>query len=310
VSAGDAALAKNQKSTLMYGGFRPRGMEKAWVLALLLPALLGLLIGAFGSILASVGLSFYDWDLLTSPKFVGIENYATLPADRMFTKSLINTTLFSLLYVPLTLFFSMCVALLLNRKLPGLGVFRTLYFLPVVSSPTAVGLVWTWIYAEDQGALNAMFTSIGLSPVRWLGPNMVLWSVVIVNVWGAIGEGMIIFLAGLQAVPKDYYEAAKIEGASAWQNLRLITLPCMAPSIFFQAILATIHAFQAFDYIYILTRIGNGNSSVPTLVFSIYRTGFRFFRMGDAAAQAIVLTLIVLALTGVYFQLQKRWGTT
>jgi multiple sugar transport system permease protein len=136
----------------------------------------------------------------------------------------------------------------------------------------------------------------------------VLWSVVIANVWGAIGEGMIIFLAGLQAIPKEHYEVARIDGATFWQRLRFVTLPAMAPSLFFQAVLATIHAFQAFDYIYILTRTGNGNSSFPTLVFSIYREGFRFFRMGDAAAQAVVLTGIILAFTWVYFRMQKRWG--
>jgi multiple sugar transport system permease protein len=294
----------------MQGGFRPLGAEKIWAFSLLFPSLLGLLVGTFGAIIASFGLSFFDWDLLTTPKFVGLENYASLPADKIFMRSLANTTFFALAYVPLTLFFSMAVALLLNRKLPGLGIFRTLYFLPVVSSPTAVGLVWTWIYAEDRGILNGIITSLGLQPVHWLGPTMVLWSVVIANVWGAIGEGMIIFLAGLQAIPRDYYEAARIEGANAWQRLYMITLPCMAPSLFFQSILATIHAFQAFDYIYILTRIGNGNSSLPTLVFSIYRTGFRFLRMGDATAQAVILTAIVLVLTLVYFRMQKRWQPT
>ena len=119
---------------------------------------------------------------------------------------------------------------------------------------------------------------------------------------------MIIFLAGLQAIPKDYYEVAQLDGASVWQRLRFVTLPALAPAIFFQTVLTTINAFQAFDYIYILTRIGNGNSTMPTLVFSIYRSGFRFFRMGDASAQAVVLTVMILALTLVYFRLQRRWG--
>ena len=144
--------------------------------------------------------------------------------------------------------------------------------------------------------------------MSWLGPKVALYSIVIVNVWGAIGGGMIIFLAGLQAIPKDYYEVAHLDGATAWQRLRYVTLPALAPSIFFQTVLTTINAFQAFDYIYILTRIGNGNSTMPTLVFSIYRSGFRFFRMGDASAQAVVLTAMIFVLTLVYFRLQKRWG--
>lgn len=288
---------------------RPLGRERWWVLLFLAPTLIGLLLGTFGSIFATIGLSFSDWDLLTPPQFAGLENYRDLPADRMFSKSLWNTVAFAALYVPLTMVLSLAVALMLNRKVSGVGLFRVLYFLPVVSSPTAVGLLWTWIYSEDNGLLNAIIGIAGGDPVKWLGTKMVLYSVVLVNVWGAIGEGMIVFLAGLQAIPRDYYEVAKIDGASAWQRLRYITLPALAPSLFFQAVLATIHAFQAFDYIYILTRTGNGNSSLPTLVFSIYRTGFRFFRMGDAAAQSVVLTGIIMVFTLIYFRAQKRWGT-
>ena len=274
---------------------------------LLAPTLLGLLIGALGSVFATFVLSFFDWDLLTPPKFVGLDNYAGLPADRMFSRSLVNTTVFSALYVPLTICISFGVACLLNRKIPGQSLFRAIYFLPVVSSPTAVGLLWSWIFARDQGALNSFIMALGGDPVHWLGPKVIMYSVVLVNVWGAIGEGMIIFLAGLQAIPRELYEAAHVDGATAWQRLIYVTLPAMIPSLFFQGVLATIHAFQAFDYIYILTRVGNGNSSLPTLVFSVYRNGFRFFRMGDAAAQAVVLTGIIFVFTLLYFRIQKRW---
>ncbi len=278
------------------------------MLVLLAPTLIGLLLGTFGAIFATLGLSVFDWDLLTKPDFVGVQNYVDLPDSRLFGKALRNTALFSALYVPLVMILSFAVALILNRGVRGEALFRVLYFLPVVSSPTAVGLLWVWIYSEDNGALNALLGVAGIEPLKWLGAKMVLWSVVIANVWGAVGEGMIIFLAGLQAIPKEHYEVARIDGAGFWQRLRFVTLPAMAPSLFFQAVLATIHAFQAFDYIYILTRTGNGNSSFPTLVFSIYREGFRFFRMGDAAAQAVVLTGIILAFTWVYFRMQKRWG--
>jgi multiple sugar transport system permease protein len=287
---------------------RALGRERWWVLAFLAPTLAGLILGTFGSIFATIGISLTDWDLLTPAKWAGASNYTGLPADRLFMKSLVNTLAFSGLYVPLTVALSLLVALGLNRDLPGISLFRTAYFLPTVSSPTAVGLLWTWIYAEDHGALNAMISAVGGDPVSWLGPKVALYSVVIVNVWGAIGGGMIIFLAGLQSIPKEFYEVARLDGATPWQRLTLITIPALVPSIFFQTVLTTINAFQAFDYIYILTRIGNGNSTMPTLVFSIYRSGFRFFRMGDASAQAVVLTLIILALTAVYFRLQNRWG--
>ena len=291
------------------GHLRPLGSERWWVLLLLLPSLLGLLLGTFGAIFATLGLSFTEWDLLTPIEPAGVSNYADLPGDRLFTRALVNTLAFSALYVPLTVVLSLLVAMGLNRRLPARPVFRMAFFLPTVSSPTAVGLLWTWIYAEDHGALNAAVTALGGDPVSWLGRSMALYSVVIVNVWGAIGGGMIIFLAGLQAIPKDHYEVARLDGATAWQRLRFVTLPALAPSIFFQAVLTTINAFQAFDYIYILTRTGNGNSTMPTLVFSIYRSGFRFFRMGDAAAQAVVLTSLILLLTAVYFWMQRRWGS-
>ena len=289
-------------------GLRPLGAERWWVLAFLAPTLIGLALGTFGSIFATVAISFTDWDLLTPARWAGVDNYAGLPGDRLFMKSLVNTLAFSALYVPLTVVLSLLVAMGLNRRLPGIGLFRVAFFLPTVSSPTAVGLLWTWIYAEDRGALNAMISALGGDPVSWLGPKVALYSIVIVNVWGAIGGGMIIFLAGLQAIPKEYYEVARLDGATAWQRLRFVTLPALAPSMFFQTVLTTINAFQAFDYIYILTRTGNGNSTMPTLVFSIYRSGFRFFRMGDAAAQAVVLTAMIFVLTAVYFHLQRRWG--
>ena len=290
------------------GNLRPLGLERWWVLVFLLPSLLGLALGTFGSIFATVGISFTDWDLLTPAVPAGVSNYVDLPGDRLFMKSLFNTLAFSGLYVPLTVVISLFVAMGLNRRIPGITLFRVAFFLPSVSSPTAVGLLWTWIYAEDHGLLNEIIRGMGGDPVSWLGPKVALYSIVIVNVWGAIGGGMIIFLAGLQSIPKDYYEVARLDGATAWQRMRFITIPALAPSIFFQAVLTTINAFQAFDYIYILTRIGNGNSTMPTLVFSIYRSGFRFFRMGDASAQAVVLTAMIFVLTLVYFQLQKRWG--
>ena len=284
------------------------GLERFWLALFLLPTLLGLALGAFGSIFASIGLSFMDWDLLTPPQAAGLSNYLELGDDRLFNQAFWNTLAFAGLYVPLTVVISLFVALGLNRRLPGTTFFRVAFFLPTVSSPTAVGLLWTWIYAQDNGVLNEIITAMGGDPVRWLSRDVALYSVVIANVWGAIGGGMIIFLAGLQAIPRDFYEVADMDGAKGWQRLWFITLPALAPSMFFQSVLTTINAFQAFDYIYILTRTGNGNSTLPTMVISISRSGFRFFRMGDAAAQAVVLTAIILILTWVYFRLQKKWG--
>ncbi|MBX3083287.1 MAG: sugar ABC transporter permease [Anaerolineae bacterium] len=286
---------------------KPIGREWWWVLLLLAPTLVGLVFGAFGSVLATVGISFLNWDLLTPPTWAGLDNFVQLTKDSLFLKSVTNTVLFSAVYVPAVIILSLFVAMLLNRKIMGLSWFRVMYFLPVVSSAVAVGLVWQWIYARDTGLLNYVLGWFGVKPINWLGSQLALLSVVIVNVWGAIGEGMIIFLAGLQAIPRDYYEAAQVDGASGRQQFWRITLPLITPSIFFQAIISTINAFQAFEYVYILTRGANGSSTTPTIVYSVYRNGFNFFRMGTASAQAVVLTIIILAMTLIYFWMQRRW---
>jgi len=291
----------------MQEGLRPLGRERGWLMILLTPTIIGLVFGTVGSIIATIILSLLKWDLISPPQFVGLQNFAGLLKDQLFLKSITVTVSFALLYVPGTMIISLLVAMLLNRKLRGTGLFRTVYFLPVVSSAVAVGLVWSWIYAKDAGLLNYIITNLGGEPVNWLGTRNALYSVVIVNIWGAIGEGAIIFLAGLQAVPHDYHEAAEVDGASGWQRFIKITLPLLTPSIFFQTIIATINAFQAFEYVYVLTRGANGASQIPTMVYSIWQNGFRWFNMGSASAQALVLAAILIVLTLIYNQLQKRW---
>jgi multiple sugar transport system permease protein len=291
----------------MQEGLRPLGRERVWLTILLVPTFIGLIFGTLGSIVATIILSFMKWDLISPPTFAGLDNYLGLLKDQLFLKSITVTVSFALLYVPGTMIISMLVAVLLNRKLRGTGIFRTVYFLPVVSSAVAVGLVWSWIYAKDAGLLNYFITSLGGEPVNWLSTRNALYSVVIVNIWGAIGEGAIIFLAGLQAVPNDYHEAAQVDGATSWQRFMKITLPLLTPSIFFQTIIATINAFQAFEYVYVLTRGANGASQIPTMVYSIWQNGFRWFNMGSASAQALVLAAFLIVLTLFYNQLQKRW---
>jgi multiple sugar transport system permease protein len=290
----------------MQTGLKPLGSERVWVWLLLAPTLVGLLFGAFGSIVATAGISLFDWDLITPPSYAGLANYARMLDDGNFQKALVNTFAFAAMYVPAVMFFSLAIALLLNRAIQGVSIFRTIYFLPAVSSAVAVGLIWSWIYAKDTGVLNSIITSLGGEPVNWLGTQNAMKSVVIMNVWGAVGEGAIIFLAGLQAVSRTYYEAAEVDGASDWTKLSRITLPLITPSIFFQLIIATINAFQAFEFIYVLTR-GGPAGATTTLVYSIYRSGFDFFRMGYASAQAMVLAVIILGLTLIYFQAQRRW---
>lgn len=288
-------------------GIKPLGGERFWLGVLLAPTVTGLIFGTLGSVAATLLISLTDWDLLTSPQWVGLTNYIKLFTDEDLLESFLNTIKFSAMYVPGVVVVSLAVAVLMNRRIHGISLYRTMYFLPVVTSAVAAALVWQMIYGRDTGLLNHVIERLGGNPVCWLCPSKALYSVVIVNVWGAIGEGMIIFLAGLQAIPRDYYEAATVDGASGWQRFFRITVPLITPSIFFQTLITTINAFQAYEYIYMLTRRGQGDSSVPVVVFSIYRRGFNFFRMGEASALAIELAIMVIALMAVYFWLERRY---
>jgi multiple sugar transport system permease protein len=291
----------------MEDGLKPLGREKLALWLMLVPTLIGLAFGVFGSILATLGLSFAKWDLLTPVQWAGLANYFALFNDPKLAKALTNTFTFALLYVPGVVIISLFVAVLMNRKLPGISVFRTIYFLPAVTSAVATALVWNMIYGKDTGILNHAIEAFGGQAVCWLCTDKVLIALIIVNVWGAIGEGMIIFLAGLTAVPREYYEASTLDGANGTQQFFRITLPLVTPSIFFQTLMATINAFQAYDYIYMLTRRGQGDSSFPVVVYSIYRNAWAFFNYGGASAQAVELSLFVVALMAFYFWLEKRY---
>ncbi len=288
-------------------GLKPLGREKFWLWALLAPTFIGLIFGALGSVVATVLLSFAKWDLLTPPRWAGLVNYIDLFQDKRLLLSLTNTIKFTVMYVPGVVIVSLFVAVLMNRKIQGLGFFRTAYFLPAVTSAVATALVWHMIYGKDTGILNFILERLGRQPVCWLCTENAMYAVVIVNIWGAIGEGMIIFLAGLTAIPREYYEAAEIDGANGFNQFFRITVPLITPSIFFQTLISTINAFQAYDYIYMLTRRGQGDSSVPVVVFTIYRNAWNFFNYGGASAQAIELTVIVALLMAFYFWLERRY---
>jgi multiple sugar transport system permease protein len=288
-------------------GLKPLGREKFWLWAMLTPTLIGLVFGALGSVLATIVLSFAKWDLLTPPTWAGLENYVDLFKDPKILLSLTNTVKFSALYVPGVVIISLLIAVLLNRKIRGLSLFRTAYFLPAVTSAVATALVWQMIYGRDTGILNFILGRLGMQAVCWLCTENAMYSVIIVNIWGAIGEGMIIFLAGLTAIPREYYEAAELDGANGTNQFFRITIPLITPSIFFMTLITTINAFQAYDYIYMLTRRSQGDSSVPVMVFSIYRNAWNFFNYGGASAQAIELTVIVAVLMAFYFWLERRF---
>jgi multiple sugar transport system permease protein len=286
----------------------PRAGEGWWALLFLAPTLLGLALLSAGPILASFGISLTSWDLLRPPQFVGLQNFVDLVNDDRFLVSLRNTTIYTLLSVPIGMALALGLALALNQPLRGIALIRTAYFLPVVTSATAVGLVWAWIYSPASGLLNQAIGIIGLPPQKWVtDPFWAMPSIVAMSVWQGLGINVIVFLAGLQAIPQEYYDVASVDGAGRWPRFRSVTLPLLTPSLFFTGILSLIGSFQVFDQVYILARPGKPTEATITLVYYIYESGFKFFRMGQAAAASWILFLIVAVLTIIYFRSQRRW---
>jgi len=286
----------------------PLSGESRWAWLFLAPTLIGLAVLSAGPIIAAFGISLTQWDLLTPPKFVGLDNFAKLLADPRFRTALRNTLFYVLTSVPIGLVLGLGIAMALNQRIRGISWIRTAYFLPVVTSTVAIALVWSWIYSPDSGPLNAVLGFFGIPPQRWMtDPFWAMPSIVAMSVWQGLGITVIIFLAGLQAIPEEYLDAAAVDGAGRWASFRHVTLPLLTPAIFFTGILGLIDSFQVFDQVYVLARPGKPTEATITLVYTIYENGFQNFKMGYAAAAAWILFLIVAGMTIIYFRLQDRW---
>lgn len=284
------------------------GRDTWWAWLFLAPTVLGLAVLSAGPIIASFGISLTDWDLLSPAGFVGLDNFASLLSNDRFLLALRNTAFFTLTSVPLGLILGLGLALALDQPIRGIAIIRTAYFLPVVTSTTAIALVWLWIYSPQGGLLNAFLGVFGIPPEKWVSdPFWSMPSIVVMSVWQGLGTTVIIFLAGLQGIPQEFYDAAAVDGAGRWARFRHVTLPLLTPTIFFTGILAFIGAFQVFDQVYVLARPGEPSRSTITLVYFIYESGFDNFKMGLAAAASWILFLIVAILTILYFRSQRRW---
>ena len=273
----------------------------------IMPWAVGFIVFGGGPIVASFVLSFMDWKVLAAPRWVGLANYQHLIfGDKVFRTALGNTLYYTALSVPLGVLASMLLAVLVNQKVPGQNLFRTIYYLPSVTSGVAVALLWVWLFNPNFGLINYVLSLVGirgpgwLSDVRWAKPALVLMSL-----WGA-GGGMVIFLAGLQGMPEHLYDAAKIDGAGAWALFRHVTLPMLTPTIFFMLVTSVIGSLQTFTNVYVMT---NGGPGTATLMYGlyIYQNAFTFLKMGYACALAWILFGVVLALTWLQFQAGSRW---
>ncbi len=285
-----------------------KGQEALSFYIFILPWALGFLAFTLGPILASFALGFMEYDMSLPPRFIGLSNFQELFQDPLFYTSLYNTLYIVILAVPLGMIAAFGMALLLNQKVRGQAIYRTLYYIPSIVPAVASAALWLYVLQPQWGLFNALLEAVGIPGPGWLASE--IWSkpaIIMLMVWSS-GGNMIIYLAGLQDIPKEYYEAAQIDGANGFGQFLHVTLPLMTPTIFFTVIMGIIGTFQVFSSIFVLTD-GMGGPVNSTLVYLIYlyRNAFSFFRMGYSSAMAWVLFVIILALTLINFRFAKYW---
>ena len=291
----------------MTGVSKLKNTIEAWLF--LLPNFVGFMVFTVFAIGFSLWISLHQWDLFSSPVYVGLSNFVRLLTnDRDFKRALLNTLYFAVGIVPLGTAASLCLALLANRALKGMTFFRTVMYLPSVSSTIAVGIVWIWLLDPQFGVVNYALRSIGVAnPPNWLGS--IVWAkpaLILMHIWQYAGYYMIIFLAGLQGIPEQLYEAAVLDGASSWQKFWRITLPLLSPTTFFVVVMKMIGVFNIFEQPFIMTG-GGPSGSTETIVYYIYSNAFEWFNMGYASAVAWVLFILVFGVTLIQFKYQGRW---
>lgn len=273
------------------------------------PWLVGFVLFTGGPILAALLIGFTQWQIIDTPKWVWLGNYAQLfTRDKLFWTSVFNTVYYVALSVPLGVVGSVLVAILLNQKVAGVALFRTIFYLPSVTSGVAMAILWVWLFNPEVGLINSALRFVGLSGPGWLNDqHWAMPALILMSLWN-VGGNMVVLLAGLQGIPSHLYEAAKLDGANRLQELRHITLPMLSPVIFFVLVVSTISAFQIFTNVFVMTG-GTGGPGTATLVYVLYlyQNAFQYLKMGYASAMAEILFLIILGLTVGQFALARRW---
>jgi multiple sugar transport system permease protein len=275
----------------------------------LLPNTLGFLVFTAFPVLASLFISLFDWPVLGNIRFIGFGNYRRLLfEDPIFWKVFFNTAYYSFGYVALNVVVAMLLALWLTSKAAFLRKFyRAIFFVPVVTPLVATSLIWRWLYHPDFGLINLALGAFGIEPIRWLASTeWAMPAIILMSVWQGFGYNMVIFIAGLEGIPKHLIEAATIDGAKPWTLFWKITLPMLSPSLFFATVMTIIGSFQVFDQTLILTGGGPVNAT-NTMVLYLYQTGFSFYKMGYASAIAWMLFAVIFLLTMLQMRLQKDW---
>ncbi len=279
--------------------------ESFWAFLFILPAFLGTLIFIIIPVLGSFLISLTKWNLISPPEFVGLDNYINLLKDKEFYFILGNTLYYAIATTILGIIIPLVLAFAIDRKIKGAGLYKISYFLPYVTPMIVIAIVWEWIYDPSFGVLNWIL-GVG-DKITWLyDKNLAMIALIIVSVWKNIGYNMIIFLAGLQAIPQSINEAAKIDGATPLKSFFNVTIPLLTPTIFFVSIITTISSFQIFDLIYLMTE-GGPQGSTTVMVYWLFKEAFQYFHVGKASAIAYVLFLIILILTLIQWVTRKKW---
>lgn len=286
---------------------RRRRRQMLWALVFLLPSAVPLLLFTITPMVSSAWVSLHEWNLISPMEWVGLDNYRNLLTDPQTGTVFLHTLMYVAGYLPLVYVGGLGLALLLNQKLKGRAFLRATYFLPVVTSWVVVALVWQWLLNPANGIVNEVLGTLGLpQPGWWTDPDWALPSVILASAWKDLGFVMVILLAGLQAIPSDYYEAARVDGASAWQRFYRITLPLLSPSTFFVVVISLINGFQVFDQVYVMTGGGPSGAS-QVVVGQIYDLTFRYGRAAEASALSWILFVVLLVVTVIQIRVQRKW---
>ena len=287
-------------------GLSIRAKEAITCYVFMMPAILGLLIFTIGPMLVSLYLSFTDYDVLGSATWIGLDNYRQLLGEPLFWKSLRVSAIYSIVSVPTGLALSLALAVLLNQKMPGVYFFRSVFYLPTVISGVGVAMLWRWMFNAEFGVINTLLARVGIQGPPWLtSETWALPALIITSLWG-VGGTMLIYLAGLQGISQELYEAAEIDGAGLWKRFRFITIPLISHVTFFNLVLGIIGALQVFTDAFVMTGGGPNNSTMFLAVY-LYLNAFRYLNMGYASALAWVMFMIVLVLTLLVFKSSPFW---
>ena len=289
-----------------------RDMRKQWsAYAYISPGLLMFIVFTGFALGFSLFISVHDWELITSERpFVGLENYRDLQHDRTFRTALFNTAYFTFVSIPIGLIIGLMLALFLSKEMKARNLWRTLYFIPSITPFVIAAIIWKWVYNADYGLLNYYLTKFKIidDPVLWLAdPKLAMPSIILMTVWSGVGGTMLLYLAGLQSIPEELYEAAKVDGANGWHRLRYVTLPMLTPTTLFLVVTGVLGSFQVFVQIFVMTS-GGPLDKTTTIAYYIYQTGFKFFDMGYATAISWALFALLFIFTIAQFRLYRSYG--